>query len=334
MRLERLVQCVDTHSCGEATRVVLGGLPAVRGSSMQEKYDYFRKGLDEYRTSLFQEPRGFENQLGAFVLDPCRPEADFGVIYASATQYFEMCGDSTFSVAKVLVETGMVAAAEPVTKIRLDTYGGIVEVRVSVQAGCVGDITYRSVPAFLLKRASIEIPELGEVSVDIAFGGLWYGFVETRDVGIEIDSRRRKELMGMGMKLLRAVNEQVEVVHPLHPGLCGVALITFYETSPVPGVAYRIANVYGEDATCRSPAGTMTSARASISHARGELESGVEMVVQNGWIGSEHKVKVVEETTVGDLAAIVPELTASAYITGMYQGVVECNDPHANGFLL
>jgi proline racemase len=128
MRTGRLLQCVDTHSCGEATRVVLGGIPPVKGATMRDRYAYFQEQLDELRTSLFQEPRGFENMLGAFVVSPTQAEADFGVVYAGATQYFEMCGDSTFSVAKTLVETGMIAATEPTTRIRLDTYGGIVEV--------------------------------------------------------------------------------------------------------------------------------------------------------------------------------------------------------------
>lgn len=334
MRTGRLLQCVDTHSCGEATRVVLGGIPPVKGGTMRDRYAYFQEQLDELRTSLFQEPRGFENMLGAFVVSPTQAEADFGVVYAGATQYFEMCGDSTFSVAKTLIETGMIAATDPTTRIRLDTYGGIVEVEVSVENGCIGDITYRSVPAFFLKTARIEVPGLGEVEIDIAFGGLWYGFVKAQDVGVDIEPSNMKKILNVGMDLLGAVNEQVEVEHPEDPALSGVALITFFDKDPEPGVDYRIANVYGDNATCRSPAGTMSAARAAISHAKQELETGTQMVIRNGWIGSEHRVRVVDETTVGGLAAVVPALSATAHVIGMYNAVVEQGDPYGKGFLL
>jgi proline racemase len=330
----RVVQCVDTHSCGEATRVVLGGIPPVKGATMRDRYVYFKDNLDELRTALFQEPRGFENMLGAFVLDPTREDADFGVIYAGATQYFEMCGDSTFSLAKTLVETGMVAATEPITTIRLDTYGGIVEVQVRVENGCVGDITYRSVPAFFLKTTCIQSPGLGEVEIDIAFGGLWYGFVNARDVGIDIELGSIKKILTTGMILLDAVNHQTTVEHPEDPALSGVALLSFYDKNPEPGVDYRTANVYGDNATCRSPAGTMSAARASVSHAKRELETGEQLVIRNGWIGSEHRVRVAEETTVSGLPAVIPELTATAFVTGFHSSVIEHGDPYGEGFLL
>jgi proline racemase len=301
---------------------------------MRDKYAYFKENLDELRTALFQEPRGFENMLGAFVVEPTSEMADYGVIYAGATQYFEMCGDSTFSVAKMLIETGMVAPIEPATKIRLDTYGGIVEVEVQVKDGTVGSIAYRSVPAFFLKTVDLQVPSLSKVTTDIAFGGLWYAFVEASQVGVEIAPPNMKKLLAVGMELLSEVNRQAEVKHPLDPELSEVALITFYERNPEEGVDYKIANVYGDNATCRSPAGTMTAARAAISYSKGELAKGGQMVLRNGWIKSEHRVRVIDETMVGEFPAIIPELTATAYITGMYQAILEYGDVHRKGFLI
>jgi proline racemase len=170
--------------------------------------------------------------------------------------------------------------------------------------------------------------------MDIAFGGLWYGFVKAQDVGVDIEPSNMKKILNVGMDLLGAVNEQVEVEHPEDPALSGVALITFFDKDPEPGVDYRIANVYGDNATCRSPAGTMSAARAAISHAKQELETGTQMVIRNGWIGSEHRVRIVDETAVGGLAAVVPELSATAHVTGMYNAVVEQDDPYGKGFLL
>jgi len=334
MHVARVVQCVDTHSCGEATRVVIGGLPVVEGQTMAEKYAYFRSKLDNLRTALLCEPRGFDNMLGAFLVPATNSGADFGAIYASATQYFEMCGDSTFSVAKTLIELGMVAVAEPRTRIRLDTYGGVVEVEVAVKDGAVGDITYQSVPAFLSESASVLVPGLGKVDVDVAFGGLWYGFVRAADVGIAIGPAHRKKALALGMDILRAVQEQVSVKHPSDDLPGRVSLITFYESGLEQGADFVAVNVYGDNATCRSPAGTMSAARAAASHALGELRTGAEIVIRNGWTGSEHRVRVTGETTLGNVPAIMPQLTATAYVTGTYQAIIERDDPFGEGFLL
>lgn len=334
MRIDKIIQCIDTHSCGEPTRVVLGGIPRIIGKTMKDKYGYFKANFDGLRTALFQEPRGNPNMLGAFVIEPTQNGTDFGVIYAGATQYFEMCGDSTFSVAKVLAENQMIEVKEPITKIRLDTYAGIVEVEVRVDHGLVSDITYRSVPAFFLKTANIEVPNLGTVSADIAFGGLWYSFVEAGKVDLQIAPPNLKRTLELGMTLLGEINRQVKLSHPEDPKLNEVALVTFYEKQPRQGVDYKIANVYGDSSTCRSPAGTMSAARAAISYSIDGLQKDSEILIENGWTGSKHRVSVIEETRIGDLQGIVPELTATAYITGMYQAIVECEDPNARGFLL
>jgi len=334
MIISRIVQCVDTHSCGEPTRVVLGGIPKVSGKTMKEKYAYFKSNLDDLRTALFQEPRGFDNMLGVFVLEPVHQRADFGVIYASATQYFEMCGDSTFSVTKALIETGMIEAIEPVTKIRLDTYGGIVEVEAQVKNGVVGDITYQSVPTFFLKTTAFNVPNLGKVTADIAFGGLWYAFIDAHAVKVDITLKNMKRIFALGMSLLEEVNKQVEVCHPLDRSLNTISLVTFFEKNPKKGIDYKIVNIYGDNASCRSPAGTMSAACIATCFAKGEVKVGQQIVLENGWIGSQHRAKVVEETKVGDQPAIIPALTATAYLTGLHQAILDSEDPYRYGFLL
>ena len=334
MITSKIIQCIDTHSCGEATRVILGGIPKVLGKTMKEKYAYFKSNFDNLRTTLFQEPRGFDNMLGVFVVEPTQEDADFGVIYAGATQYFEMCGDSTFSVTKTLIETGMIEATEPVTRIRLDTYGGIVEVEAQVKNGVARDITYRSVPAFFLKTVTFNVPNLGKVTADIAFGGLWYAFIDADTLQLDIISKNMKKIFALGMSLLDEVNNQVEVAHPVDKSLNSIALVTLYKVNPAPGIDYAGVNIYGNNATCRSPAGTMSAARAAVSYAKGELKRGEVITIENGWIGSTHKVRVVEETEVGGKPCVIPELTATAYVTGFYQATLEEGDPYRDGFLL
>lgn len=334
MITSKIIQCVDTHSCGEATRVALGGIPKVLGKTMKEKYAYFEGNLDDLRTTLLQEPRGFDNMLGAFIVEPTREEADFGVIYAGATQYFEMCGDSTFSVTKTLIETGMIEATEPVTRIRLDTYGGVVEVQAQVTNGIVGDITYRSVPAFLEKTVALNVPKYGKIKTDIAFGGLWYAFIDVDALQLTITPKNIRSIIGLGISFLHEVNSQIKVAHPVDKTLNSIALVTLYKVNPTPGIDYTGVNLYGDNATCRSPAGTMSAARAAISFAKGELKRGEVITIKNGWIGSTHKVRVVEETEVGGKPCVIPELTATAYVTGFHQATVEKGDPYRNGFLL
>lgn len=335
MKNQRLIQCIDTHSAGEPTRVVLGGMPKMRGSSMKEKYDYIQENYDHIRTALFQEPRGFSNLLGCIVTEPVNDEADVGAIFTSATDYFEMCGDSTFSLSKTLVETGMVDSEEPVTNIKLDTYGGIVDVSVQVSDGVAGEITYKSVPAFYSDTKKIEIEPFGELTAELSFGGMWYAFIPVKDVGLDqISTDHMKQVLESGMSILNKINDKVNVSHPSDPNLDQIQLITFYEKDPAPGVSYKIANVYGDDATCRSPAGTMTAARTAASYAKGEISLNEEMVIENGWIGSQHRVTVVEETNIDNQEAIIPELTATAYITGTHQVMMDEEDPYKDGFLL
>lgn len=335
MKNQRLIQCIDTHSAGEPTRVVLGGMPKIKGSTMKEKYEYIQENYDHIRTALFQEPRGFSNLLGCIVTEPTNEEADVGAIYTSATDYFEMCGDSTFSLSKTLVETGMVDTEEPVTNLKLDTYGGVVDVSVEVSNGVAGEITYRSVPSFYSDTEKIEMDPFGELTAELSFGGMWYAFIPITDVGLDqISTDHHKEILESGMTILNNIDDYVNVQHPTDPDLNEIQLITFYEKDPEAGVDYKIANVYGDDATCRSPAGTMTASRAAASYSKGELSLEEEMIIHNGWIGSEHKVVVREETSLEGQDAIIPELTATAYLTGTHQVMIDEDDPYKHGFLL
>ncbi|PKP60904.1 proline racemase [Candidatus Atribacteria bacterium HGW-Atribacteria-1] len=333
-KTKRIIQCIDTHSCGEPSRVVVGGVPRIIGKSMKEKYEYFKKNLDYLRTSLLQEPRGFSNMLSAIITEPTREGADFGVIYTSATQYFEMCGDSTFSVTRALIETGMVKTIEPITEIALDTYGGIVRVRAEVDKGIVKSITYQSVPSFYLGIELIKIPEIGDLTADIAFGGLWYAFIDAKQIKVDIHPDNMGTFLKIGMVILGEINKQIKVEHPEDSSLNKIELITFYERDPRPGINYKIVNIYGNTSTCRSPAGTQSAARAAVSYGKGELKKGENFVIENGWIGSQHKVRVIKEVKIGKVKGILPELSATAYITGMYQAIIDEEDPYQNGFLL
>jgi len=180
----------------------------------------------------------------------------------------------------------------------------------------------------------IKIPEIGDLTADIAFGGLWYAFIDAKQIKVNIHPSNMGTLLKIGMTILGEINNQIKVEHPEDSSLNKIELITFCEKDPRPGVSYKIVNIYGTSSTCRSPAGTQSAARAATSYGKGELKKDEEFVIENGWIGSQHRVRVIKEVEIGSIKGIVPEITATAYVTGMHQAIIDDEDPYQNGFLL
>ena len=332
MRFSRVLSCVDTHSSGEATRVVVGGVPKLKGSTMAEKQAYFREHYDHLRPTMLKEPRGFAGLLGAVLTEPTVPEADVGVIYLWTDGYFSACGDSTYSVSAVLVDTGMVEATEPVTEIVLDTVAGLVRTRVTVEDGEAGRIAMQGVPSFYTETAEVEVPDVGAVEADIAYGGLWYAFVDAGSIGLEPSLENKERWIALGWRMRNFLADRVEVAHPEHPELNLLDLVTFYTEPSREGASSRHWNVFGPKQSCRSPAGTCTNARMAALYGKGALEPG-EAFVAESTIGTLHHGRILEEVRVGGYRGIVPEVSATAYITAFNQIVVDPNDPLRDGFL-
>lgn len=334
MKVEKIIMVVETHSCGETTKVVVSGFPRIPGKTMWEKTKYCQKHFDDWRKALMMQPRGFSGILGAIITEPTSPEANHGVIFPYTGGYFNSCGDSTFSVTKVLIEQGMVEVKEPITNLTLDTAAGIVKIEAKVKDGEVQEISFEGVPSFYQESKKIKVPEIGEVNVDIAFGGLYYVFVNPDDVGVQVKPENTRELIRVGMKILNAANKQVKVSHPKNPELNKIELVTF-SAKPVKSAHHcRHANVYS-DTICVSPAGTSVSAKLATLWAKGEFKSGDRLIVESlvhpdlTMIG-----EICRETKVGGYKAIVPKLSARAYIIGLQQCVLEKDDPIKYGFLL
>src|SRR4051794_30793508 len=167
------------------TRVVTGGVGPVPGATMLERKLHFEAELDDLRLLLMREPRGHGAMSGAILQPPTRPDADWGVLFIEVSGCLPMCGHGTMGVATVLVETGMVDVTEPETRIRLDTPAGLVEARVQVADGRATAVTLRNVPSFLHEAgATVEVPGIGPVTYDLAFGGNFYAIVEAASLGL------------------------------------------------------------------------------------------------------------------------------------------------------
>jgi len=332
LKFSRVVSCVDTHSSGEATRVVVGGIPKLKGSTMMEKQEYFKEHYDWLRPTMLKEPRGFAGLLGAVLTEPTVPEADVGVIYLWTDGYFSACGDSTYSVSAVLVNTGMVEVEEPVTEITLDTVAGLVRTRVTVEEGEAKAIAMRGVPSFYTETVTMDIPDVGTVEADIAYGGLWYAFIDAESIGLEPSLENKEHWISLGWGIRNYLADRVKVEHPEHLELNILDLVTFYTEPSGEEADTRHWNIFGPKQSCRSPAGTCTNARMAALYGKGELKLEDEFVAEST-ISTLHFGRIIDEVDVGRYKAILPEVSATAYIVAFNQIVVDPRDPLKSGFL-
>jgi proline racemase len=316
------------------TRVITGGVGVIPGATMFERRQWFIDNSDDLRTLLMYEPRGHASMSGAILQPPTRPDADWGVLYIEVSGLLPMCGHGTIGVATVLVETGMVEVTEPVTTIRLDTPAGLVVAEVAVEDGAARSVTIRNVPSFShALDATVDVPGLGRVRYDLAFGGNFYAMVELDELGLPFDRREKQRLLDAGLAIMAAINEEALPVHPENPGITGchhVALLAPGSDAKHSRHAMAIHPGWFD----RSPCGTGTSARMAELHARGELPLHSDFVNES-FIGTRFVGRLVEETTLADgRVAVVPTITGRAWLTGTAQYFLDPEDPFPAGFLL
>jgi proline racemase len=315
------------------TRVITAGLGVVPGASMQERRLYFEDHLDHLRLMLMREPRGHSAMSGAFLQPPTRPDADWGVLFVEVSGLLPMCGHGTIGVATVLVETGMVAVTEPETTIRLDTPAGLVEATVTVSDGHAERVRLRNVPAFVVELdAEVDVPSLGSVRYDMAFGGNFYALVAADSVGLEPVPENSQRLIEAGLDTIDAINAAARPAHPLDSAISGCKHVVFHKPGH-DGAHARNATSIHPGWLDRSPCGTGTSARMAALHRRGELALGEEFVNESV-IGSRFTGRLLDETRVGDLPAVIPEVSGRAWVTGMGQYLLDPTDPFPSGFAL
>lgn len=334
MSFKRMFNTVDTHTGGEPTRTIVGGMPYIPGKTIVEKMLYLKEKEDWIRQCLMYEPRGNEVMSGVFLTEPCLPEADIGVIFIEVGGYLPMCGHDTIGVCTTLIETGIIKAEEPYAYINLDTPAGLVRTKVLVENQKAKEVSFTNVPSFVfLKDAIVDVPDLGPVKIDISYGGNFYAILDAGDLGIEPVPERAKEIVQLGNKIKEAVNRQFTVYHPLAPFIKEVTHVELSAPSTDYPDGLRNAVVIPPGAIDRSPCGTGTSAKMASLFAAEKLKVGEEFIHES-IVGSTFKCRILEETTVGEFKAIVPEITGSAYITGMHTFVLDPDDPFPRGFQL
>jgi proline racemase len=332
MRTSRTITAVDSHTEGMPTRVVTGGVGVIPGGTMNDRRLYFMEHMDDLRLFLMNEPRGHAAMSGAILQPPSRPDCDWGVVYIEVSGCLPMCGHGTIGVATVLVETGMVDVVEPVTEIRLDTPAGLVVAKVAVSDGHADAVTIENVPSFVTALDQvIEVPGYGTVPYSMAFGGNFYALVDLDDLGLPFDRARQQDLLAAGLAIMDAINE---TARPKHPSLEGVEGCHHVELiAPGSDARHsRHAMAIYPGWFDRSPCGTGTSARMAELWARGELALDTDFVNES-FIGSRFVGRLVAETDVAGVPAVVPTITGRAWVTGTANYVLDPSDPFPTGFV-
>ncbi len=324
--LQNLITAVDSHTAGEPTRLVTGGIPPVPGATMVAKRAWLRDHADHLRTALVHEPRGHDAIVLAFLTPPVSPRAQFGVVFANDAGYLGMCGHGAIGVATTLVSLGLVASTEPSTELWLDTPAGLVRAEVAVEAGRPVSVRLRNVPSFAL-HSDLEVPVegVGRVRVDVAYGGNWFAILPETELGVKVEFAALPDLMRKAMDVRAALEGQGHFgFDPATGERQPIDHIEIYRQLPsghtrtltlCPGAAYD-----------RSPCGTGTSAKLAALFAHGKLKVG-ERFVNESVIGTAFDARIVEEVDAYGRRCVVPEITGSAFLTGFPQFVLDPHDP-------
>ena len=344
MRFSKMITAVDAHAAGEPGRVIVGGVLDVPGETMLAKALYFEQNQDHIRKVMLQEPRGYPALCCNVIMPPTHPDADAGYIIMEHTEYPGMSGTNTICVATVLLETGMLPMVEPVTELTLEAPAGLIKVRADCDNGKVKRVTFQNVPAFAVHLdAKVEVPNLGTVTVDVAYGGMFYVIADAGPFGLQLTPDEGSDIVRISEMIRAAANEQLEAAHPEVPEFKGITISQLSAPPTQPGAHRKnaVTVATGEfdwerpstwtGVLDRSPCGTGTCAKMAVLHAKGELGLN-EDFHHEGVLGTIFTGRLVAETRVGDYPAVVPTLSGQAWITGFSNYVVDPEDPFPSGF--
>jgi len=329
--MRHVFSCIDGHTAGNPVRLVIGGAPILSGASMSERRQDFIARFDWIRTGLMFEPRGHDMMSGGFLYPPTHPDADIGILFMETSGVLPMCGHGTIGMITFGLEQGLIQPRTP-GRFKAEVPAGLIELAYEMDAGRVRWVRITNVPAYLaMEGVAVDLPGLGPLKVDIAYGGNFYAIVEPQGPYTGLDDLGADRIIGLSRKLRAMLRETVEPVHPLNPTIRGVSHVLWADKPKGDGADGRNAVFYGERAIDRSPCGTGTSARLAHLHARGRLKVG-ETFVHESYIGSRFIGRVEAETMIGDRLGIVPSIQGSAIMTGLSTLWIDDEDPFHAGF--
>ena len=332
MQFDRKLELLLVHCQGEIGNVLVAGAPEIPGETMLDKMNYINTEDDSIRRFVTFEPRASVAMTVNLLLPPIRPEADAGFIVLQADRAHAMSGSNAICVTTALLESGRVAMTEPETIIRLDTPAGLITARARCEGGKCVSVSIDNVASFAEHiDYEIDTPKWGRVKMDISFGGVYYGLVDFRQLGLTIEPDNARALAEAGIELKAIVAEQVQVRHPTLPGIDEIAYVMFRDTDA--DGAVRTCTTLKPGRVDRSPCGTGSSANLAALYARGAIGVG-DVRTSRSIIGGEFHVQAIGETEVGGRKAVFPRITGRGFVFGRQELAVTENDPFAIGFAL
>jgi trans-L-3-hydroxyproline dehydratase len=328
------ITTIDAHAEGEPLRIITGGLPPIPGDTILERRRYLIQNLDYLRTALMWEPRGHADMYGAILTDPVTQEADAGLLFMHNEGYSTMCGHGIIGLVTVALETGMLPVKGAQPTIRLDTPAGLVTAHARLRDGRVRSVAFENVPSFVYALdQTVDVPGIGPVRYDVAFGGAFYAYCRAADLGVGLGSSDFRRLIDVGTAVKRAVMESLPIRHPFQEDL-GFLYGTIIVGEPeADGAQSRNVCIFAEGEVDRCPTGTGVSGRLALNFARGLLAEGEPFVVES-IIGTRFTGRVLGTTTFGEFEAVIPEIEGSAHIVGRHEFLIDPDDPLRHGFIL
>jgi 4-hydroxyproline epimerase len=325
--------CVDGHTCGNPVRMVAGGAPPLKGTNMVEKRAHFLAEYDWIRTGLMFEPRGHDVMSGSILYPPTRDDADIAFLFIETSGCLPMCGHGTIGTVTMALERGLVTPREEGV-LKIDTPAGLVTARYTRNGDYVDNVRITNIASYLHATGlSAEIEELGEVTVDVAYGGNFYAIVDPQDAFRDIADINPSDIQRWSPKLRAALNAKYEFVHPENPAINGLSHILWTGEPTKPEAHARNAVFYGDKAIDRSPCGTGTSSRMAQWAAQGKLQVGDDFVHES-IIGTMFRGRVEATAQVGPFEGIIPSIEGWARMTGYNTIFIDDRDPLAHGFLV
>lgn len=323
--------CIDGHTCGNPVRLVAGGAPPLQGATMLEKRAHFLAEYDWIRCGLMFEPRGHDLMSGSILYPPTREDCDTAILFIETSGCLPMCGHGTIGTVTMMIERGLVTPKTPGI-VRLDTPAGLVVAEYRQEGEYVEEVKLTNVPAFLHSEGlSAEVDGLGEVIVDVAYGGNFYAIVDPQSAFNDMADVSAGDLLRWSPLLRAALNERYSFEHPEQPDIKGLSHILWTGKPIAKEATARNAVFYGDKAIDRSPCGTGTSARMAQWAAKGKLKPG-EPFIHESIIGSTFTGQIEGQARVGDRDAIIPSISGWARMTGLNTIFINDRDPYAHGF--
>lgn len=325
--------CIDAHTCGNPVRLVTSGHPNLKGKTMSEKRSHFIKEYDWIRQGLMFEPRGHDMMSGAFLYPPCSEDADASILFIETSGCLPMCGHGTIGVITAGLEAGLLQSKVP-GKLKIDVPAGQINVEYQMTGKKVDWVKIYNIASYLAHRdIEIEVPELGKIKLDIAYGGNFYAIVEPQDNYPGLENFTPGQILKFSPLIRKIAGKAVECIHPEDPSVNGLSHVLWTGKPQKPDSSAANAVFYGDKAIDRSPCGTGTSARMAQLFTKGLLEQGQEFVHES-IIGSQFVGRVERVTEIEGITAIMPSIQGWARVTGNNQITIDDDDPYAFGFQL